>query len=231
MNIMNYGYFFIFSGIFFIFYALNLEGMGLLLLWPGMSFFIVGLAYLRRKSSVYGKRNDGKIRLINKIILFPCFLYTELLWNALRLIRREDPFNELIPGVLIGRRLTGSELPENVEAILDLTAEFSEAHEIMKKRDYYLFPILDGYVPEKKEFMNLIEKINKIKGTLYIHCAEGHGRTGMVAAALLISRGLSENVDEALKKIKEKRPAVTQRRSQYVLVKSLTEELKKLRGV
>ena len=47
-----------------------------------------------------------------------------------------------------------------------------------------------------------------LEGTIYIHCAEGHGRTGLFAAALLVKLGQFDSTDDALEFVKSKRPLV-----------------------
>ncbi|MFP2931679.1 tyrosine-protein phosphatase, partial [Pyxidicoccus sp. 3LG] len=38
-------------------------------------------------------------------------------------------------------------------------------------------------------------------GPLYVHCAQGHGRTGMIAAALLVARGDAADAATALARV------------------------------
>jgi protein-tyrosine phosphatase len=51
------------------------------------------------------------------------------------------------------------------------------------------FPIRKGFAPNKSRFRKIVDLIlnllNDNKGVIYIHCRGGHGRTGVVAAAII----------------------------------------------
>lgn len=51
-----------------------------------------------------------------------------------------------------------------------------------------------------------MEILVKMKKKVYAHCQNGHGRAPTLAAAYLIKNG--KRVDEAIKIIKSKRPAI-----------------------
>jgi len=74
--------------------------------------------------------------------------------------------------------------------------------------DYHSMPVLDGSVPAVDRFGQWVRTAAQLPGTIYIHCAEGHGRTGMFAAALLVQRKHFPSVAEALVFVKSKRPQV-----------------------
>ena len=59
-----------------------------------------------------------------------------------------------------------------------------------------------------------------LNGTIYIHCAEGHGRTGLFAAALLVKLGYFNTVDDALEFVKSKRHLVRLGRRQLATLAS-----------
>ncbi len=72
----------------------------------------------------------------------------------------------------------------------------NEAREVQANGlEYLSFPIPDLQVPESKKKLN--ETIEKLGGALtknknvLIHCRQGIGRSGLVAACLLVSKGLS----------------------------------------
>jgi len=70
----------------------------------------------------------------------------------------------------------------------------------------YHFPIKDYGIPSASEITNLINILGKIQRLLIaeqvvlIHCAGGIGRTGMIAALLLVYLG--NTVEEAIRLIK-----------------------------
>jgi hypothetical protein len=46
----------------------------------------------------------------------------------------------------------------------------------------------------------------KSKERMFIHSAQGHGRTGMLAVALLLEKGSSDSVEQALNMLQARRP-------------------------
>ena len=72
-----------------------------------------------------------------------------------------------------------------------------------------MLPILDGDAPRLDDLLRLLKELDPVAGTLYIHCAEGHGRAGLVAAAILLSRGMVLDPDEAVRMVRAKRPKVS----------------------
>ncbi len=82
-------------------------------------------------------------------------------------------------------------LTHEEEADLDLTAEASTAtaHGIM----FWSFPILDRQVPDSET--GLAQSLSKIDAALWagrnvvLHCRQGVGRAGMVAACLFVMNG------------------------------------------
>jgi len=85
----------------------------------------------------------------------------------------------------------------DVNAIIDLR----EHEEILKNKinvplkkiTYINFPIKDDLAPNLRDFLKLIDIIDKLhkNGPLYIHCRVGRGRAPMVTIAYLISKGVS----------------------------------------
>ncbi len=182
-------------------------------------------AYLVFGPRVYGKKSDGTRSFVSQFILFPYTTITYGLWNVTRLLRRGSAYNELINDVLIGRRLLSSELPENVETVVDLTCEFTEPAGL-RKRNYLNFPILDASVPSAIVLAEWASIVASVTGCVFIHCAEGHGRTGMFAAALLYARGECNNVSDAIAMARKCRPAVRLQKVQTATLEKAIEIMK-----
>lgn len=187
--------------------AFTHQGWFLLLLWPALSTALVAGAYLGLGPGIYGKSLDGRLSLVSVAVLLPYLLYSRCAWYLLRLVRREPAWNELVDGILIGRRLLNREFPDVVDYVVDLTCEFAEPS-AARTRSYYSFQILDASVPRLDQLQNWIADVARLSGTVYIHCAEGHGRTGLFAAALLLHRGDCRTAEEALTFARSKRPLV-----------------------
>ncbi len=226
---MNYGLLFLFLGTVLGLQAALLRGFYGLLLWPGLSCFLVGLAYLGHVPRVFGKRSRGTMAWYSVLVLLPYLLVNWFVWRLLRQFSKEDCFNEVIPGLYIGRRPLRGEVPADVTMIVDLTAEFPEPHGIRNGREYIASPILDGGTPAELPFKTLVDRIAIYDGPVYIHCAQGHGRTGMVAAAVLVSKGHCRTISEALSHLRLVRPRLNLRREQSAFIEricTITDELR-----
>jgi protein-tyrosine phosphatase len=101
----------------------------------------------------------------------------------------------------------GREIPLDIDHVIDLTCEFPRP-KTLREFSYHSFPILDGFVPSSAELQTWVANAAKLPGTIYIHCAEGHGRTGLFAAALLFELGQCASANDALQFVKSKRPLV-----------------------
>lgn len=203
---MKYGILFTILALLFAVHAFVYGGTALVLLWPALSFFLVSFAYFSGSVAVFGKRPDGSMDVRSLFGLLPYLACLWGLWHLLRLLEREPPYHELTPGVLIGRRLLASELPAGVSLVVDLTCEFPEPVAIRSACAYRAFPILDGAAGAG--VVELARHIKQHQGTVYIHCAEGHGRTGMVAAVLLLEMYKASSASQAIARVRQQRPRV-----------------------
>jgi len=84
-------------------------------------------------------------------------------------------------------------LTPDEERDLDLRDEASEARK--SGLDFYSFPIADRQVPKSEAKLGeVLDKINNALSAgrnVLIHCRQGVGRSGLVAACLLIKNGMS----------------------------------------
>jgi protein-tyrosine phosphatase len=185
---------------------------GLPLVWFGANFLVLTLAYLKRAHHIFGKRPDGTLPLWSWIFFLPYFAYTNLIWRLMQSVSREPACNEVSGQLLIGRRLLGSELPEGISNYVDLTAEFQEPRRARKLPGYLSFPVLDAGAPEPQALKRVIESLKP--GRTLVHCAQGHGRTGLFALATLFAERAVSSVDEGLHRLQSVRPRIRLNREQ-----------------
>lgn len=204
---MKYGILFSTVSALLIAAAIMHQGWYFLCLWPAISFGVVAVGYLVVGPGVYGKTETGVLSFPNTVLLLPYLLYLWGVWYVVRLVKTESAYDQLTENIYIGRRLLAREFPEFIDHVIDLTCEFTEPKPL-RNCDYHAMQILDGFVPDSEQFRAWIAKASTLTGTIYIHCAEGHGRTGLFAAALLVHLGHSQSVDDALQFVKSKRPLV-----------------------
>jgi protein-tyrosine phosphatase len=144
--------------------------------------------------------------LVFKVINFPYLAYTWVIWNLWRCVCREDAFNEISAELAVGRRLLASELSHDFDYYVDLTSEFEEPKKIRVHTGYRCLPVLDTRCPSHGELAGLLKEVSR--GKTFVHCAQGHGRTGLFAAALLLYSGRATSADEALAALKKIRPSI-----------------------
>ena len=183
-----------------------------LLLWSALSFGSVAAGYGGIGPRVFGKNRDGRMPLPLKILNLPYLAYTWAIWHLCRLLSREAAFNEIDDELVIGRRLLAGEAPDGFDHYVDLTAEFEEPMPIRTRSSYRCLPILDASVPSFAELRGVVESAST--GRTFVHCAQGHGRTGLFALALLLHRKRVHTIEEGVGLLKNLRPAVKLNRTQ-----------------
>jgi protein-tyrosine phosphatase len=179
------------------------------LLWPAVTGLMVGTAYLSGKASLLGKRADGRLAWWAKVFLAPYLASYLLIWIKRRQFDHEPFWHEIQPGFFIGRRLANAgELPNAIDLVVDLTAEFQEPKSIRTGGAYRCVPVLDGMAPDQRELNELADLVLNWPGRVYMHCHGGHGRSAAVAAAVLLACGDAGTVREAEEILQCIRPGV-----------------------
>ena len=208
----------------------GLGGPGWLLLWPAVSYVLIGGAYAGLGPRVCGKRPDGGIAWWAVLLLLPYLLSRWAGWYAIRRLSREACCHEVAPGVWVGRRPLPGDLPPDATLIVDLTAEFPARPAVRRGRTYLCVPTLDATAPEETALRAAVETAAKWPGTVYIHCALGHARSAMTAAAVLIRRGLAADPAEAVEMMRQTRPRIRLEKVQERLLERMTAQLAAVGG-
>lgn len=198
------------------------------LAWLGLCFVLVGRAYLRGGARTLGKREDGSLAWHRVVVLLPYFLLTWAVWHAQRALSRERCFDEVRPGLLLGRRPFAWELPRGVACVVDLTAEFPVARGVRESTRYRCVPVLDAAAMAEQVLAALVSELLASPGPIYVHCAQGHGRSAMVVAALLLARGEAGSADQAEVLVRHARPGVRLRPEQRALLERMAPLLREL---
>ncbi len=180
------------------------------LLWPAGSLLIVATAYLGIGPGIFRKAG-GRLPLSTRLLLGPCLLGQYL---SLRYYRRHcGPWDEVVPNVLIGSRLSNAEatrlIRSGVTAVLDLTSEFSEASPFLGLA-YCNTPILDltAPTPEHLQATTAFIAQHAKTGVVYVHCKIGYSRSAAVVGAHLLATGQAANVAEAEVRLRQARPSI-----------------------
>lgn len=177
------------------------------LLWPASSLAIVASGYLLFGAAVFRKSRQGELSLVRTLLLLPYLVSLWSVWNIVRVVQREPAIDQLTERIFIGRRLLSEDLPDYIDHVIDLTCEFSEP-KALRQRSYSSYPILDAAAPTIVQLCEWSYAASKLPGNIYIHCAQGSGRTGMFAGAILLRLGVCSSAEEAIAFIQSKRPSV-----------------------
>ncbi len=188
--------------------ALGLQSpsTGWLIAWLGLNLVALGIAHWTSNRLAFGKRSNGTLPLWSIIAFLPLHVFTWGTWHLIRIVSHEPALCRVDDNLTIGRRLLPSEVTQSWDEYIDLTAEFIEPKRLRSKEGFRCIPILDGAsLPPAA----LLEEISKTSsGHVFVHCAQGHGRTGLFAIALLIHRGLANSPEDGLRKLQRVRPGV-----------------------
>jgi protein-tyrosine phosphatase/membrane-associated phospholipid phosphatase len=181
-----------------------------LLLWPTTALGIVAIAYFGAGPIVFHK-TKGKLPWSTRFVLAPCLLgqYLSLLYYRSQC----RCWDEITPRIWIGGKLgtcsANKALCAGVTAVLDLTAEFSEATPF-RKVNYGNIPVLDLTAPTQTQLAEMSEFIanNSRNGAVYVHCKIGYSRSAAAVAAHLIMSGKAKTAEEAFTIIRRVRPSI-----------------------
>jgi protein tyrosine phosphatase (PTP) superfamily phosphohydrolase (DUF442 family) len=94
-------------------------------------------------------------------------------------------------------------------AVVNMRTEYDDAAHGIAPKSYVWLPTVDDHAPTLEQLQTGVDFIRQVLqegGKVYVHCASGVGRAPTMAAAYLISTGLS--MDEALALISQVRPFV-----------------------
>ena len=186
-------------------------GWAWILAWPAWSGLAVGVAYLGLGGPrIFGKHaSDGRLAWLNVIVLMPYYAVAWTLWQLKSRALRENPHDEVAPGIFVGRRPLGAaEIPAAARVVIDMTSEFPRARSTRAVERYLCVPTLDMCAPDDASFASLLDRVSEEEGPIFVYCAMGHGRSATVAAGLMIRRGVARDVEEAIERMTEARPSI-----------------------
>jgi protein-tyrosine phosphatase len=183
---------------------------GLFLLWPALGVAIIGAGYFGRGPGIFRKAKG--IVPPSALFLFALVLpghFASIAYYR----RRSRPWDEVAPGVLMGRWLTNKEaataVQQGVTAVLDLTAELSEAA-AFRSLTYLNLPVLDLSAPTPEQLRAAVSFLMReaARGTVYVHCKVGYSRSAAIAGAYLLASRRVATVDEAVARLRSARPGI-----------------------
>ncbi|MBI4618189.1 MAG: dual specificity protein phosphatase family protein [Planctomycetes bacterium] len=194
---------------------------GAIALWPGTALVVVAGAYVARWSGRSpGRllaRAPGACRILWGFATLPYAAGAWILLVLTRAVTRESVAHVVAPSLWLG----GVPLPwqgppvraRGIDAVLNLCLEFGDMARLSRDPAlaYRRVPLLDGSAPLPDEFREAVEwaTARLAEGrTLLVHCAQGHGRSATVAAALLVVLGRTADSEAAFAALAAVRPRV-----------------------
>jgi protein-tyrosine phosphatase/membrane-associated phospholipid phosphatase len=201
------------------------QPFGTLLLWPGLALTVVATAYCGVGPSIFWK-SGGRLAVISRLILGPAILgqYLSLIYYR----RRGRRWDVVVPRVMIGGKLNNAEAAEaarqGVTAVLDLTAEFSEAAPFLEMT-YRNLPILDLTAPTPNQLRESVKFISEQRahGTVYVHCKIGYSRSAAIVGAYLLATGQVATAEEAVDVLRERRPGIVVRPEAWAALRAFEQ--------
>jgi hypothetical protein len=175
-------------------------------LWVVICFIGVALAYLENKPDQW-KRADGTLTTQSRLC-WPYRAITTFIWRLWHLLTREPAYNQITDTIYAGRRLLDGEPLPPVTMVIDLTVEFPEPQTLRTCGKYHSFPIFDASAPPPEELLAFARWL-PAEETVYIHCAQGHGRTGLVILAVLLQRKIVTTIPEGIALMQRHRPGIS----------------------
>ena len=186
--------------------AADRGGGAWLLLWPAGNCAAVAAAYFGAGAGVLGKRPDGGRSPAVAVWMLPFLLVNYATWRLQVLLSSEDCWNEVVPGLYVGRRPRPGEHPPGLHLVVDLLAEFPKSSYHPEGVGYLCLPTIDGFIPAPEPYAGAVARAAAVE-RVFVHCANGHGRAAAFAAALLVRRRMAPGIDEAMDLIRSARPA------------------------
>jgi hypothetical protein len=135
-------------------------------------------------------------------------LLNAAIFGAYRRLSREPPFAQVGHNLFFGRRLSAREAEGlSCDHVLDLACEFAEVAPLRCRSGYRSLPLLDAAAPAQERLREAAGWVADAveSGPVYVHCALGHGRSGTVVIAYLVSAGLVGTVEEGVQLLRSLR--------------------------
>ncbi|MEX2381416.1 MAG: dual specificity protein phosphatase family protein [Opitutales bacterium] len=182
------------------------------LLWPLLAMGLASASSLGFLPASPIKR-DGRLVPVSQLLWSPVLFGQWLSWLYYR--RKSPPWNEVVPGVYLGRLLTAREAQElagkGIHAVLDVAAEFSESP-VLREKIYSQMEWRDLTAPTQSELRAAAYFIHKHRSRkVYVHCKAGYSRSAAAVGAYLLLHGAVASLKEVEIALHAARPGIVLR--------------------
>ena len=159
-----------------------------------------------------------------------------LVWYIKHCFRKEDIANEVAAGLWVGRYplaiKSGDKrflelIQKDLVCVVDLTVEFPLKTSFVGTAVYHSCPSLDRLMSTPTALAKLAVNLLALrrsssdgtKQAMYVHCANGHGRSALVAAMVLIMNNECNDFEHAKVVMRENRPGIKWQQHQEAVAK------------
>ena len=191
-----------------------------LLGWLAASCVWVATAFFAHfPEMLMGKKQNGRVSLTCCIINLPFLAIYWVTWLIRHFLFRHEPVN-----VIAGTNVSVScwpgfhVRPDGYDLVIDMTSEMPRCYRIGKAK-YVCLPNLDG-VPLDRCMLPF--EVNRDMRIL-VHCAQGRGRSALMACLILLKLGYAATADEVVQLLKRSRPSVTFSRHQMMQIRDFVQ--------
>ncbi len=181
--------------------------VALWLWWPAFALTLVAVIYLFLGASGFRKGANGRYAWTTHVLFAPYFIGARI--NSRWWTRQQAAYNEIVPGLLLGRMPARSDVQRDaIAAVVDLTAELGfNASAVRHYRNEALLDLAPISSAQLARLANAIEEA-LAHGRTLVCCALGYSRSALAVAAWLLASGRARGADEAIAQVRKARPIV-----------------------
>ena len=201
-------------------------GAWLWLLYPAVSLLLVALAYLTARPHFFQKQSDGAMTVASQLLFAP---YGVGAWINSRLWTRAHPWDSLVcehHGVKLHiGRIPAPRHAAAYDALFDCAAEMPVAqHQAYAQAlSLDLIPLNAGQLAIAAQRLERLLQSARPHSVL-VFCALGYSRSAAVLCAWLMTSGMADSAEFAVKIIQRARPWVVLQREQLDQLQLLKNE-------
>lgn len=191
-------------------------------LWVFVNTNLFCLAYgLNQPRLILGKTRHGRINPLFFVANLPWLLFSWLVWWLQQKLLREPAAHHLgDSGWTIGAYPGRGYPPNRYDVVVDLTAEFPAARVV--DAAYVALPNLDAVALSHPPDVALLHQLGiGPHSRVFVHCAQGHGRSATWCATALTAMGRFDCTSQAHAWILSFRPQATLSYSQRKQLQAL----------
>jgi hypothetical protein len=176
------------------------------ILWLGLDLFLLGVAYLAGWWRLFGKTSDGSMRAFQLVVMAPYLALLWTIWGIQERLSGGPAWNQIVPGIFVGRRCPFEQLPPGTSHVLDFTAEFPGDKKSRNTLKWLSIPVLDGCAPKPADYQKGFTFLDgSPESIVYVCCAKGRGRSATFASALLLKKGIAHTPEVAIATVETQR--------------------------